>query len=173
MLAVALSLAGCGSIWAPVTVAVALTLPEVPAVNWAVTLAVAPAARLPRLQLSVPPTTTGSGVSVSVTARSVQEGSYTRVDALAVLFAETGSNWLAATCAVLVTPVMEVLVGVTTIVAVVFAPTPRLPSGQLTTPPLSLQPAGKADTKLIPAGKVSVSVITVAEPGPLLVTVRE
>src|SRR6266550_6291135 len=54
VVAVALLLSGFGSVWFPLTVAVLVSVPGVVVVTTIVMLALAPFARLPRLQVTVP-----------------------------------------------------------------------------------------------------------------------
>ena len=114
------------------------------------------------------PTTTGSGVSTFVIARSA-EGDITAVVAVALLFALLGSLGEPVTEAVLVK--VPVAVGVTLIVTVAEAPLLRLPSAHVMAGfKLQVPWLGAIDTNVTLAGSVSETVTPVAIDGPPLVT---
>lgn len=117
------------------------------------------------------PTTTGSGESVLVTARSA--AACTVVGAEAALFAAFGSVSVAVTVAVLVIVPTAAAPDVTTMVMVALAVLLMMPRLQVTVVvPLHEPCEGVVVPKLTPGGNASVTTTFVALLGPLFVTVR-
>src|SRR5581483_9332933 len=117
------------------------------------------------------PTCTELAEAVLVTARSAT--GLTVVVTEAELLAGVGSGSVAVRLAALVTEGAAIACGLTTIVAVAFAPLANDPRLQVTVPlACEHEPwLELAETKLTVSGKTSVMSTLVAPPGPLLVAV--